>query len=637
MKQSRAIAWLVVAAVAILVVFMIVARPGPLSFAAGHPVPLAQYGGRDPTGAPPELQGATLLKRGEYLTRAADCEGCHTAPGGPPYAGGLALQTPFGTLYSTNVTPDKETGIGKYTDAEFLEVLHKGVRPDGAKLYPAMPYPSYTYMTDADALAIKAYLFSLNPVHAPTRPNDLSFPFNQRRLMLIWSALFNQDKRFEPNADRDADWNRGAYLAEALGHCGECHTPRNLLEALNNRKKFAGTIVDGWVAYNITPDHDGGIGAWSDADLAQYLSKGHADARGTAAGPMGEAVDKGSSHLTDRDISALVVYLRSISIVASDLPPPNAKPPAASPSTANLDSHGRAVFTKFCAGCHGLDGISPFTPYASLIGIRSVNDPTGMNVVQVILSGYHKQIPDDKSTMPAFANALSDEDIASVANYLTGRFGATPSTLTPARVARQRAATAHLQEADSLGASMLAVSANPSPHTAPEQPLPFSHEKHTTLGLECRSCHTNPAPGAHMTFPATTTCMGCHAGIATDHPAIRKLTQYASSHQQIPWQRVYEILSGVKWSHLTHLQAGVECAACHGNVSKLPAMEEATSVTSMANCISCHQARLVSNGGQCVTCHAWPPGGGLVSHMPVGPPSLNISSTVSASTGSAAQ
>ena len=637
MKKIWAIAAVAVAAVVIVVVLMIIARPGPLNFAGGHPVPLPRYAGQDPTGVPPELQGAALVQRGEYLARAADCEACHTAPDGLPYAGGLAFQTPFGTLYSTNVTPDKETGIGKYSDAEFLDVLHKGVRPDGAKLYPAMPYPSYTYMTDTDALAIKAYLFSLSPVHARTRRNVLSFPFNYRRLMVIWSALFNPDKRFEPNADRDADWNRGAYLAEALGHCGECHTPRNLIEALNHRKKFAGTIVDGWVAYNITPDHDGGIGAWSDADLAQYLSQGHADARGTAAGPMGEAVDKGSSHLTDRDISALVTYLRSIPVVASHLPPPNTKPPAASSSTANLDSHGRVVFTKVCAGCHGLDGVSPFTSYATLTGIRSVNDPTAMNVIEVILSGYHKQIPDNRSTMPALAKVLSDEDIASVANYVTGRFGVRPSTVTPERVAKQRAETTNFQEAVSFSASMLAVSANPSPHTSPEQPLPFSHEKHTMLGLECRSCHTNPAPGADMTFPATTTCMGCHAGIATVRPAIRRLTEYANSRQEIPWVRVYEILAGVKWSHLTHLQAGVECAACHGNVSKLPAMEETTSVTSMANCISCHQARRVSNGGQCVTCHAWPPVGGLVSHMPVGPPALNLSSTASASAGSAPQ
>jgi mono/diheme cytochrome c family protein len=638
MKKLLTIAAVAVAAVVIVVVVMTATRPGPLSFAAGHRVPLAQYFGWDPTGVPRELRGGTLIERGEYLARAADCEACHTAPDGIPYAGGLAFETPFGTLFSTNITPDKETGIGKYTDAAFLDVVHKGVRPDGAKLYPAMPYPSYTYMTDADALAIKAYLLSLNPVHAPTPPNALSFPFNQRWLMGIWSALFNPDKRFEPNADRASDWNRGAYLAEALAHCGECHTPRNLMEALDNSRKFAGTVVDDWVAYNITPDDAGGIGAWGDADLTQYLSSGHANGHGTAAGSMGEAVDKGLSHLAASDIAALVTYLRSVPVLASDLPPPNAHPPTTvARAAANLDTHGREVFTRACVGCHGPDGVSPFTPFATLTGARSVNDPSGMNVLDVILSGFHKQIPDDKSTMPALGNILSDEDIASVANYVTGRFGVKPSTLTPARVAKQRAETVHLQEAAYFSASTLAVSANPSPRTAPEQPLPFSHEKHMTLGLECRSCHTDPAPGAHMTFPPTSTCMGCHAGIATDRPAIKTLAQYASSHQEIPWVRVYEVLPGVKWSHLTHLQAGVECAECHGSVSKLSAMEETTSVTSMANCISCHQTRRVSNGGACVTCHAWPPSGGLTSFMPVGAPRFDSSSTTPGSAGSAAR
>jgi mono/diheme cytochrome c family protein len=635
MKKLPAIAAAAAVAVVIVAVAMMVADPGPLSFAAGHPVPLSHYGGRDPTGAPSELRGAALIQRGEYLARAADCEACHTAPGGIPYAGGAAFQTPFGTLYSTNVTPDEQTGIGKYTDAAFLDVLHKGVRLDGARLYPAMPYASYTYMTDPDALAVKAYLFSLTPVHAPARPYALSFPFNHRRLMVVWSALFNPDKRFEPNADRDPDWNRGAYLAEALGHCGECHTPRNLLEALNNRKKFAGMIVDGWIAYNITRDHSSGIGAWSDADLAQYLSTGHADARGTAAGPMGEAVDRGLSHLTDHDIAALVTYLRSVPAVASDLPPPNKNPPGASAPGVHLDSHGRLVFARSCAGCHGLEGVSPYSPYATLTGLRSVNDPTGMNVVEIVLSGYHKQVPDDKSTMPALASMLSDEDIANVANYVTGRFGKRASTLTPEDVAKQR--SAHFQETASLNASLLAVSANPSPHTAPEQPLPFSHEKHTRLGLECRSCHINPAPGAQMTFPATSTCMGCHTGIGTERPAIERLTQYAISHQEIPWVRVYEVLAGVKWSHQTHLQAGLNCTACHGDVSKTSAMQEATSVTSMANCISCHETRQVSNGGICVTCHAWPPGGGLVSFAAVGSPPLSPSSTASAPTAAAAK
>jgi mono/diheme cytochrome c family protein len=227
---------------------------------------------------------------------------CHTSKDGTAFAGGLAFVLPFGTIYSTNITPDAETGIGSYTDADFLNAVHKGIGRGNTKLYPAMPYTSYTYMSDADALAIKAYLFTLKPVHAPAPKNTLAFPFNQRGLMSMWSVLFNSDKRFEPHVDRSAEWNRGAYLAEAMAHCGECHTPRNLFFALNNRQKFAGTVQAGWRAYNITADRGSGVGAWSDADLANYLSAGHADGRGTASGPMGEAVDESLSHLQPSDI-----------------------------------------------------------------------------------------------------------------------------------------------------------------------------------------------------------------------------------------------------------------------------------------------------------------------------------------------
>src|ERR1700739_2175880 len=215
---------------------------------------------------------------------------CQTTQGGKEYAGGLGFKLPFGTLYSTNITPDKETGIGNYSDQDFLNAVHRGVRRDGARLYPAMPFTSYTYVTDADALAIKAYLFSLPPVHAPARPNALAFPFNQRMLMAFWSLPFNPDKRFEANASQSVAWNRGAYLAEALAHCVECHTPRNLPFALNNRRKFGGALTAGWRAYNISSDKDTGIGAWSDAEVFAYLSNGHAVGRGTAAGPTWGAV-----------------------------------------------------------------------------------------------------------------------------------------------------------------------------------------------------------------------------------------------------------------------------------------------------------------------------------------------------------
>ena len=427
---------------ALIVCAYIVLGPGPTNFAGGRRVELSAYQAQDPSGVPAELKSASLVERGEYLTRAADCVVCHTAEGGTPFAGGRGFVLPFGTLYSTNITPDVESGIGSYTDANFLDAVHKGIGRHNTKLYPAMPYASYTYMSDADALAIKAYLFTLKPVHAPTPANSLVFPFNQRSLMSIWSLLFNPDRRYEPNVERSAEWNRGAYLAEAMEHCGECHTPRNLFFALNNRQKFSGAVQGGWRAYNITPDRSSGVGAWSDADLIHYLSIGHADGRGTAAGPMGEAVDESLSHLKPSDISAMVVYLRSVARVATaDLPEPKTDPAPSSPAdgmAANADPHGKAVYEGACAGCHGWTGVSPVIAFATLTGARAVNDPTANNVAQVIIRGAQRHTANGADDMPAFGNAYSDAEIASVANYVTARFGAKGSDLSVAQVAKLR-------------------------------------------------------------------------------------------------------------------------------------------------------------------------------------------------------
>jgi mono/diheme cytochrome c family protein len=435
---------IVAVAAALVIGFLwIVLGPGPTDFAGGGRVALAAYRAGDPTGVPPELAAGSLVQRGEYLARAADCEACHTAQGGAPYAGGLPFVLPFGTLYSTNITPDKETGIGNYSDADFLNAIHKGIGRGGAHLYPAMPYAAYPYMTDSDALAIKAYLFNLKPVHAAVPANALSFPANQRWLMAIWSSLFNPDRRFEPNPERSVPWNRGAYLVEAMEHCGDCHTPRNLMQALDNRKKFTGTVIAGWRAYNITSDRDSGVGAWSDADLSQYLAIGHADLHGTAAGPMSEAVDKSLSHLTRSDITAMVSYMRSVPAIATpDLPAPNAKPAPASHKegvAANFEPRGKVIFEGACASCHGWTGVSPLTRFATLTGARAVNDPTAINVAQIVLSGAQRQTPAGRVLMPDF-DTFSDAEIASVANYVTARFGAKPSAITADGVAKLRVA-----------------------------------------------------------------------------------------------------------------------------------------------------------------------------------------------------
>ena len=425
--------------------FFLIVGPGPMEFSNGRKVDLADYHAANPSGVPAALSQASTIQKGEYLAKAADCLVCHTAKGGEPYAGGFAFVLPFGTLYTTNITPDKATGIGNYTDAQFLAAVHRGVRQDGANLYPAMPYTSYTYMTDADALAIKAYLFSLAPIDSPNKPNALAFPFNQRWAMGVWSALFNANKRFRPDAEKSALWNRGAYIAEALAHCGECHTPRNLAFALDNRKKFGGALTAGWRAYNISSDKESGVGAWHDEELIAYLGRGHAAGHGSAAGPMGEAVDESFSQLAPEDILAIVAYLRSVPSSASS-DSPAALAPAAPDShkegLATAEGRGKQVYEGACVSCHGWSGISDISEYATLTGGRAVNDPHGTNVAQIVLAGMKRSSPAGVTEMPGFGAAYSDADVAAVANYVTTRFGSRASNLNAAEIAKMRRETA---------------------------------------------------------------------------------------------------------------------------------------------------------------------------------------------------
>jgi mono/diheme cytochrome c family protein len=434
-----------IAVVAVAIGVWTIRGPGPMAFAGGPNVALADYRGANPTGVPVALAQASPVERGEYLAKAADCMVCHTTQGGQEYAGGLGFKLPFGTLYSTNITPDKDTGIGNYSDQDFLNAMHRGIRRDGARLYPAMPFTSYTYVSDADALAIKAYLFSLPPVRAAAPENTLTFPFNQRWAMGFWSALFNPDTRFAPDTSKSPEWNRGAYLAEALAHCGECHTPRNLAFALDNRRKFAGAVTAGWRAFNISSDKTTGIGGWRDDDLVSYLSTGHAVGHGTASGPMGEAVDHSFSQMAPEDIRAVVAYLRSVPPTASTDLPATLAPPAPTSHRdggGTPDPRGKMVFQGACVSCHGWSGESAISPFATLTGAWAVNDPGATNVAQIVISGTKRHTPEGAVSMPAFGNAYSDSEIAAVANYVTARFGSQGSKLTAQDVAELRKQTA---------------------------------------------------------------------------------------------------------------------------------------------------------------------------------------------------
>jgi mono/diheme cytochrome c family protein len=422
----------------------VVLQPGPLSWVDGKRVALAEYNGKV-SGVPADFTGTEPLARGEYLAIAADCEACHTIEGGQPFAGGRPFDTEFGTLYSPNITPDPETGIGKWTDAEFLRAMHEGIGKDGKRLYPAFPYNSYTHLADEDVLAIKQYLFSLAPVKNVAPETKLRAPYNNRGLMAIWSKLYNPGERFQPAVDRDAVWNRGAYLAEALGHCGDCHTPRTALQALDNRKKFSGGMAEGWRAYNLTSDKESGIGNWSQEDLEKYLKTGHTMNRGSAFGPMAQAVHLSFQKLTASDVTALVTYVRSVPAVATpDLPAPKLEPAPDHPSEGiaadESNPRGHAIYASMCAGCHSWTGVNDYVPHSTLTGTRAVNDPTATNVALAVLRGASTLPPSgDIAVMPAFGAAWSDDEIADVSNYVIARFGAKPSAITAAEVGKLRA------------------------------------------------------------------------------------------------------------------------------------------------------------------------------------------------------
>jgi mono/diheme cytochrome c family protein len=262
------------------------------------------------------------VERGRYLATAANCVSCHTEPGGAEYAGGRALKTPFGTFYGPNITPHPEAGIGRWSDADFLKALKRGIAPEGHPYYPAFPYPSFARIADEDALAIKAFLFSLPPSDRASRPHDLSFPYSIRLSLWPWRWLYFHPQPPALPAEASAELRRGAYLVEALGHCGECHTPRTWLGAPEKERRFAGTTdgPDGEKVPNITPDEKTGIGSWSTEDVVRVLETGLLPDFDAVGGPMGEVV-KATSKLDPSDRAAIAAYLATLPAVSNPAAP----------------------------------------------------------------------------------------------------------------------------------------------------------------------------------------------------------------------------------------------------------------------------------------------------------------------------
>lgn len=379
-----------------------------------------------------------LVARGAYLARAANCRGCHTVEGGTPFAGGVPMKTPLGTIYTTNITPDKRYGIGSYSDADFLAAMYRGIAPRGRHLYPAFPYSSFTKMSVEDVLAIKAYLFSLDAVSRPAPETDLGFPFNQRWGIAFWNLLYNPKQRFTADPSLSDSANRGKYLVEGLGHCGGCHSPRTLLYGESERRALAGGVAEGMRAYNITSDRRFGIGAWSHSDIVNYLDKGLAAGRGVAGGSMGQIVRDSTSHLSDRDLAAIADYLLQTPPAEEGVGIADAPPATRDQALLSMDvePRGRMVYAGACAGCHGWGGSTVASP---LVGLKTVNDPDGLNTMAVILRGIDLNLhTSDNIQMPAFADGLNDVEIAAVTRFIGAAFGTGPIDVSPDDVAKQR-------------------------------------------------------------------------------------------------------------------------------------------------------------------------------------------------------
>ncbi len=382
---------------------------------------------------------AVVAQRGHYLAVAADCAACHTAPGGgKPFAGGYGIASPLGAIYSTNITPSKTYGIGAYTEAQFARALRKGIRGDGAHLYPAMPYTSYTKLTDEDIHALYVYFMTdVKPVEAKAQETALPFPYNIRASMAVWNLLFLDDTRFSPEPGKSAEVNRGHYLAYALAHCDTCHTPRNAMMAEIGSKALGGASLGSWYAPNITSDQKSGVGGWSDDDLARYLKTGDVPGKAQAGGPMAEAVEHSFQYLDDSDIRAIVAYIKQVPAISDsrDTAPRDAYGKASDRETAYRGlpesgmSRGERLFTGECAACHRPTGKgSPDGYYPQLFHNTAVGAPIADNLISTILMGVRREVGGHTVYMPGFGegsyvDALSDQDIADVSNYVEQEFG----------------------------------------------------------------------------------------------------------------------------------------------------------------------------------------------------------------------
>ena len=372
----------------------------------------AWLGGIGLSGADPDSQAFDQIEKGRYLTTVADCYACHTVPNaGKPFAGARPIETPFGAITSSNITPDNDSGIGAWTDEQFDNAVRKGVRPDGSRLYPAMPFPAYTKMTRDDVLAIRAYLKTVEPVHQPVKSDTLPFPFNIRLAMRAWDALYFTAGEFQPDSSQSVAGNRGAYLVQGPGHCTACHTPKTLLGGDKPSDNLRGFNLQGWSVPDITGDTRQGLGQWSAADIALYLKTGH-NRLSAATGPMAEEVADSTSHYSDSDLGAIATYLKSL---------PERQDSTPAKADSSIMTAGEAIYRDQCSACHGLDGrgVAMLFPSLAQSSLAHASDPT--SAIRLVLRGGRSVATQAEPTapgMPSFGWQLNDDQVAAVLTYI---------------------------------------------------------------------------------------------------------------------------------------------------------------------------------------------------------------------------
>ncbi len=379
-----------------------------------------------------EEPAAEAIARGKALTEAADCAGCHTADPAKPFAGGKRIDTPFGGIYSPNLTPDRESGIGAWSDEEFYRALHDGVAPDGSRYYPAFPYPNFTKMTPDDVVAIRAYLTTVTPIRNVTPTPKLRWPLNHRVVMRGWNLLFFRAGTFETNPEKSEEWNRGAYLVEGATHCGACHTPKNAFGADKRDQLYGGGLVQGWFAPRLDGSTRSGLKSWSVEDIVEYLQSGR-NGRSHAGQLMAEVVTHSTSLMSEIDLHAIAVYLK-------DLPAGAPEPIVTRPPQASMTS-GAAVYARACIACHEANGEGAPRIYPPLPGNANLQSADPSSAIEIILDGAQTMTTPrapNTGSMPAYAEQLSDQQIADVANYIRNSWGNAAPLVTPAQIKRKR-------------------------------------------------------------------------------------------------------------------------------------------------------------------------------------------------------